>query len=88
MEHLNAEIEQKPIKLDSQFLEINLRKVLPTLRQSQMEQMVIRASSLNNLRHDLHHKRVIQGTEKATKASNDVFKSVKILHQGEIDPKQ
>jgi hypothetical protein len=44
--------------------------------------MVTRASSLNNLRHDLHHKRIIKGTEKAVKAGNDVFKSVKILHQG------
>jgi hypothetical protein len=53
-----------------------------------MEQMVIKASSLNNLRHDLHHKRVQVATDNAIKANNEVFKTVKILHhQNEVDAK-
>jgi hypothetical protein len=85
-ESLNAEskepIEQKPLKIDSQFLEISLRKVLPTKRQSHFDKLVARASSLGVIKQDLHHRRVQMISENVGKViESDVFKSVKILHQ-------
>jgi galactitol-specific phosphotransferase system IIB component len=53
-----------------------------------MDRMVSKVASLNNLRHDLHHKRVQQVTDNAVKANSDLFKTSKILHHVEMDPKQ
>lgn len=51
-------VEQKQTKIDSEFLEINLRKIIPNKRQSQFDRMVSRATSLGFLKHDLHTQRV------------------------------
>jgi deoxyhypusine synthase len=53
-----------------------------------MEQMITRASSLGIIRHDVQHKRIQLAVENAAKADHDVFKSVRILHQGEFNPKR
>lgn len=78
-------IEQKPLKIDSDFLEINLRKVLPTRRQSHFDQMVSRASSLGTIKQEFHSRRIPIVPDNADKMNSEVFRSVKILHQGQFN---
>lgn len=47
--------------------------------------MIAKASSLGTIKHEIHTRRVQVASENVDKVSSDVFRTVKILHQGQFN---